>query len=150
MLVHHRDCPGDSAGAPPVHGFRLTRTCLKTDAAILAVCFVCYLLARCVLMPSLDGGFFPSILRSHLADFVGGVAFMAYTNLLFDLFKPNRRIRSILVIAPYIFACGLFWEFVAPFIVKPSTSDWWDVLAYVLGGALYWGIARVTEHANVE
>jgi hypothetical protein len=34
--------------------------------------------------------------------------------------------------------CGLLWEYVTPFYRKDTTSDLLDIIAYMLGGLLFW------------
>lgn len=85
------------------------------------------------------------IILGYFNDFLGGLAFMAYTNLLISLVQPRYRIRNPLIGIAYIFCCGLFWEYAAPLFVSDSVSDPWDVLAYCLGAVLYWAIVGVKK-----
>lgn len=117
---------------------RFERKGLRFDAGALLSGFLLYELNNLALKPLAMPGVAGIFLGGHLNDVVCGMAFMAYTNLLFDLVRPRLRQERLAVIAPYILACGLFWEYVAPLLLKPSTSDPWDVLCYVLGGSLYW------------
>ena len=92
------------------------------------------------------------IVLGHFNDFLGGIAFMAYTNLLISLVQPRYRIRNPLIGSAYIFCCGLFWEYAAPLFVPDSVSDPWDVLAYCLGAGMYWVIMgakqMIRKHAK--
>ena len=83
------------------------------------------------------------IVLGHFNDFLGGLAFMAYTNLLISLVEPRFRIRNPFIGVAYIFCCGLFWEYAAPLFVPDSVSDPWDVLAYSLGSVAYWVVRTV-------
>ncbi|MFD0703711.1 hypothetical protein [Slackia equolifaciens] len=83
------------------------------------------------------------IILGHFNDFLGGLAFMAYTNLLISLVEPRFRIRNPFIGVAYIFCCGLFWEYAAPLFVPDSVSDPWDVLAYSLGSVAYWVVRTV-------
>ena len=88
----------------------------------------------------------PSLLvHNHLNDFLGGIACLGYTNLLLDLVRPSIRIRKLPVCLAYIFACGLFWEYLAPSFVPGSVGDPLDLIAYVCGSAAYWCIARLAH-----
>lgn len=71
-------------------------------------------------------------------DYLAGMAFMAYTNLLFDVVRPSCRIARPLTCAVYILGCGLVWEYVIPIFIAHSVSDPWDLLAYLLGSMTYW------------
>lgn len=94
--------------------------------------------------------FAKAVVLGHLNDFLGGFAFLAYTNLLIALVQPRYRICRFSVALAYIFCCGLFWEYAAPLFVPDSVSDPWDVLAYCMGGAAYWGACIVRRHARMD
>ena len=81
---------------------------------------------------------FASLFKNHVNDFIGGIAFLAYTNVLLALVKPDKMIKSPLVTLAFIFCCGLFWECVAPLLVPGSIGDPLDLASYVLGGCAYW------------
>ncbi len=119
----------------------VARAPLRRDLTILAVGFVLYTLNNLLLKPLTLPPLASWLVRGHLNDALCGLAFMAYTNCLFDVVRPAARVRSPWVAAAYMFGCGLFWEFVAP-LVKPSTSDWADVASYVIGALLYWLVDR--------
>lgn len=87
--------------------------------------------------PDADFTFIELVQVGYFNDFLGGLAFLAYTNLLIDLVRSRYRIQRLFIAISYIAACGLFWEYVAPLFVPNSVSDPWDVLAYCLGGAAY-------------
>lgn len=81
------------------------RTYGRADALVLAVSLGVYALNELVAKPLLLGhaagsGIEPGaaaaialLLKNHFNDFLGGVAFLAYVNLLFALVKPDRMIR---------------------------------------------------------
>lgn len=41
-----------------------------------------------------------------------------------------------------MFFCGIFWEYIAPMFRANTVSDTWDMLAYMIGGFLYWIITK--------
>lgn len=108
------------------------------DGLLLAVGAALYeannALVKPLRLPGPAGAFF----GGHFNDVVAGFAFLAYTNVLFDVVKPSRRLTRLRVVAPYALLCGLFWEVVDPALLKPSVSDPWDLLCYVAGALLYW------------
>ena len=79
------------------------------------------------------------LLRCYANDYLGGIAFGAYLNLILSLSRwPERQLRR-----PWQFLiagvlCGLFWECAAPLVLPHSVGDPWDVAAYVLGMLTYW------------
>ena len=86
---------------------------------------------------------FASLFKNHVNDFIGGIAFLAYTNVLLALVKPDKMIKSPLVALAFIFGCGLFWECAAPLFVPGSVGDPLDLASYVLGGCAYWTIKHL-------
>lgn len=104
---------------------------LRRDASLLGVSVLCYALNRWCIAPA-AGGFF----ANHLNDVLGGVFFLAYTNLLLSVI--GRRIRTLPMTAAYILAWGMVWEYIAPHIRPTSVCDPLDLAAYVFGGCLYW------------
>lgn len=134
------------------------RTYGRADALVLAVSLGVYALNELVAKPLLLGhaagsGIEPGaaaaialLLKNHFNDFLGGVAFLAYVNLLFALVKPDRMIRRAAPALALILCCALFWEYAAPLFVPDSIGDPLDLLAYLLGGALYC-LIRCRKHA---
>lgn len=81
------------------------------------------------------------LLRCHFNDYLGGIAFAAYLNLVISFSKwPTRRLKKPLHFAAAGILCGLFWEWIAPMFLPHSTGDWLDVAAYVLGMLTYWAM----------
>lgn len=78
------------------------------------------------------------ISQCHLNDFIGGCAFVCYTNILIGLVRPSVRFKRLRAIVLFIAFCGVFWEFVAPAVFVESTSDALDIIAYVFGAMTYW------------
>lgn len=83
------------------------------------------------------------LVHNHLNDFLGGIAFLGYTNLLLDLVRPCARICKLPFCLGYIFLCGLFWEYLAPAFVPNSIGDPLDLIAYTCGGGTYWCLAQL-------
>lgn len=80
--------------------------------------------------------------RGHLNDVLVMGIFLPYTNLLLSLYdRKDVRFRSLPVLLGFALAAGLFWEFAAP-LYTDSTSDWYDIIAYLAGALLYFGCMR--------
>lgn len=127
---------------------------LAFDAISLLVCAVLFYLNSLIVI-DLAIAYAPdtplsSVASCHLNDFIGGFAFMCYTNLLFDLVKPEVRFKKLSSIILFILFCGLFWEFVAPSFVEGSVSDPLDVASYALGGILYWLFTKACQHSSIR
>ncbi|MCH4181160.1 MAG: hypothetical protein PHR15_01360 [Atopobiaceae bacterium] len=104
-----------------------------------------YLANNVVLKAALAGTAAGWLMSGHANDYLAGVAFLAYTNLLFDAVRPSHRIVRPLTCGAYILGCGLVWEYVVPLLIAHSISDPWDLLAYLLGGMTYWLIERKAQ-----
>lgn len=107
-----------------------------------------YVVNNLLLKPLASTGLLGAFVRGHLNDVLAGLAFMAYTNLLFDLVRPERRLARLWVMLAYMLCCGLFWEGVAPTLLKPSVSDPWDVVSYLAGAALYWAVGALRDRCG--
>lgn len=124
-----------------------SRRALAFDACILAACCVLFYSNNLVLKQAVppDATLLSLLVHNHLNDFLGGIAFLGYTNLLLDLVRPSARICRLPFCLAYIFLCGLFWEYLAPFFVPGSIADPLDLAAYVFGSAVYWCLLRLAE-----
>lgn len=124
------------------------------DLGILTLCAILFYANEYLITPfisySASGTIWYYLITSHANDFLGGVAFMTYTNLLLSLVRPELRFKKLASIAVYIFFCGLFWEYIAPLFVANSISDPLDILAYLIGATLYWAILLVTKSKHKE
>ena len=126
------------------HNAKLSGRYLALDSSTLVICFVLFEANELLIKPwysSPDGDLVGYLLQCHANDFLGGTAFLAYTNLLIDLVKPDVRFERLPTILVFIFLCGLFWELVAPAFLADSVGDPFDLIAYMLGGCLYWALS---------
>ena len=117
---------------------------------IILVCVTClYCLNRFWLKKVISLPVIGYILRCHFNDFLAGIAINAYINLALSLSKyRDKVITSYSMAAIVSFACGLLWEFILPFIFPHGTSDFLDVVVYVLGGVAYTLISRTMHKQN--
>lgn len=89
------------------------------------------------------------LLRCHFNDYLGGIAFAAYLNLVISFSKwPERRLKKPLHFVAAGILCGLFWEWITPMFLPNSTGDWLDVVAYVLGMLTYFILSRLWQSAG--
>ena len=75
-------------------------------------------------------------LSCYFNDFIGGITFAAYCNMIFGFY--NKRLDKLWQIQILIFISGLFWEYITPMYRENTVSDLWDIVAYMCGGFLYW------------
>lgn len=77
--------------------------------------------------------------KNYFNDVVCGCLVVAFSNHILKYYKNGKyRIRNLFFILLFVLACGIFWEYIIPFIRKNSTSDYVDMLAYLVGGIIYW------------
>ena len=126
-----------SSGVDSVFRDRMSRK--KANAWILSCSLLVYLLNRFLLKHALtDIPVVSYILKCHLNDYLGGIAFICYVNLILLNSKyADREIKTYVIAVPVAFMCGLLWEYVFPLVYSRGVSDVFDVLSYVLGGITY-------------
>ena len=119
---------------------------MKKDIKIIAVAFIIYIVNRLckgyINIPVI--GYF---CKCHLNDYLGGVIFPSYVNIL--LIRTHRNpITNYLFIGIMMLCCGIIWEYIFPYLFDYSTSDILDVISYVLGGITYCFLIRKSKKTS--
>jgi len=70
----------------------------------------------------------------YLNGILAPVFLLSYSNIIFGFVSRRLSIGGILWIT---MLSALVWEFIAPLYNSKSVTDWFDVLAYVVGGLIY-------------
>jgi hypothetical protein len=97
-----------------------------------------YLLNRLLLKDELSWSF----LSSHFNDVLAGLLLLPSYNLLALVCRQhNLLLLRFTHILTFTLVVGLFWEYITPLYRESSTSDPLDILAYLLGGLIYWLVA---------
>ena len=114
----------------------------KLSAYTLVIALLFYSLNRC-LKPLYGNSLAEIILKNHFNDFLGGIVFLSYVNIMisFSKYALATEIPSVLF---YASLCSFAWEFIAPQISEKSTGDWLDVLAYFSGAFLYLIVVKLS------
>ena len=76
-----------------------------------------------------------SMIMNHGNDFICGYIFSYLVSLLYKQFLNERLDNLILLIL--IIIASIYWELIHPAINKSSVSDFYDVIAYILGFIMY-------------
>lgn len=77
----------------------------------------------------------------YFNDIIGSITFMAYINIVLDLKQLNiHKLHHIIMV---MLGCGFFWEVITPIFRKSTVADFWDAVAYLCGGILYWLILKI-------
>lgn len=149
MLLDRRDSAGNLPRTVPVH-LLLTAKRSVFDLSLLLATAALYALNSLLLKPAFVGTTPGVFFGGYFNDILGGAAFLAYSNALICLYDPRKRLRRFPPALAYIACCGLFWEFVGPFLVEDSTTDLLDLVAYVFGAVLYCALARACSSSRLR
>lgn len=76
------------------------------------------------------------ILKCHLNDFIGGFIFCVYLNMILVL-NNRKPISNFFTLIIIIFGVSVLWEYFFPIILPYSTSDFFDIIAYLLGACTF-------------
>ena len=118
---------------------------MKKNFIAAAVTFGMYLINRRV-RTMVGGGAVGYFLRCYFNDIAGSVTFMSLVNIVL-LFLGFRGITRLLHTEMLMLGAGLFWEYGAPLLRSDTVSDPVDILAYMLGGYIYWFILQKKQGA---
>ena len=87
--------------------------------------------------------------KNYFNDVVCGCLVVAFSNHILKYYKNGEyRIKKLYFVLLFVLVCGIFWEFIIPFIRKNSTSDYVDIFAYLVGGILYWVFVSSSHPVN--
>jgi hypothetical protein len=111
------------------------------------ISFLFYLANRFVFKPLLinGSGMISEIIRYHVNDYLGSFLMCSYINIVMYYFN-GRLIRVNLLHYVLIgIMCSIFWEVLAPFVLKYSTPDILDCIAYILGTISYYCLIKINR-----
>lgn len=77
-------------------------------------------------------------LISYFNDILAGIFISAYTNLCLSYISMS--LTSLWKIEVFVVGCGFVWELLAPFFKSTAVTDFWDLIAYMFGGLIFWFI----------
>jgi hypothetical protein len=124
-------------------GVSYNRNIYGVNGTLILLVLALYLLNRLVLKDELSWSF----LSSHFNDVLAGLLLLPSYNLLALLFRQsNLLMLRCMNILTFTLVVGLFWEYVTPLYRSDSVSDPLDILAYLLGGLIYWLLSLLVGH----
>ena len=103
---------------------------------IFLIFFFIYLINR-ILKKYISIPLIGYICKNHLNDFIGGFLFCIYINMLLVL-NNKKPICKFYILFLIMLCVSLTWEYVFPIFLSYSTSDFFDIIAYMLGTILYY------------
>lgn len=86
-------------------------------------------------------GFLNYYFICYFNDLICPLFFLSYVNML--LITIGKKITKLMCILFICVLTGVVWEFFAPFIKNSSTTDFCDIVCYILGGVLYYFIISI-------
>lgn len=113
---------------------------MKREKSIIAIFGIVYILNR-LLKKYINIPIIGYLCKCYVSDFICGIVFCAYVNLV--LIKGGyKTITKYYQIFTVIFFSGILWEYFFPLFISYSVSDKYDLLAYILGGTVYYLIKK--------
>ena len=114
----------------------------KINIIIIFISVFLYLLNRLILK-DITEGLIHWFLVCYWNDITGAIAVSAYVDsIIFHYSKKEIHIWDLIVI---LLICGLFWEIITPLFRKNSVCDFWDIVAYMTGGVIYYLSIKLCE-----
>ena len=100
-----------------------------------------YCINRFIIKPIITIPVLNYLCRCHVNDYFGGIIFCAYLNSILICAKREtvKNLGSTIIIMIFV---GVIWEYIFPLLLPYSTSDFFDVISYVLGGITYYFIKK--------
>lgn len=111
------------------------RKALSKELIFLIPCLSVYFINR-NLRNRISIPFIGYLCRCHLNDFLCGGVFLSYINILM-IFCKKKPCHDLWFSVLVSLAAAVFWEYAAPLFLPYSVSDFYDVIAYVLGAIFY-------------
>lgn len=120
----------------------------KNNLILISITLVLYLINQC-LKTEIPIEPIRLFMSCYFNDMIGGITFCAYCSLMLSL--CNKSINKLFQILLLMFFCGIFWEYVTPLFRLNTVSDPFDILAYILGGIIYWSLLKYcTKGKNIN
>ena len=96
------------------------------------------------LLKKLDIIYLSTFFNCYLNDVLAQILILSYSNILLKII--NKSVSKLIHIFVFVLACGVVWEFIAPLYKSKSTCDWFDFLAYLAGGLIYYLTISALRH----
>lgn len=84
----------------------------------------------------------------YFNDLICPLLFFSYANLL--LLTVNREITQLWLICLIGLCASCFWEFGAPYIKATAITDPVDIVFYLTGSIIYWGMLRCSRKPQID
>lgn len=102
-------------------------------------CILLYYLNNTILKRTTKG-LFNIFFTCYFNDILAGFIIIAFANLL--LSYKGKSIKQLLYIEVICWIAGFFWEYYPRYANIPATFDLIDIVAYSVGGLVFWGVQK--------
>jgi len=109
---------------------------LKKNIIVSIIFFLIYTLNR-IFKSYISFPIISYICQNHLNDFIGGLLFCSYVNILL-LLNHKKPLIKLIQLYLLMVPVAISWEYIFPLFLSYSTSDIIDVIMYLLGTLLYY------------
>ncbi len=82
------------------------------------------------------------LMKGYFNDTFGCVCFLLLISLALTFCVRRRLGFNLIHVELLTLLCGLFWEYVTPLYRPATVSDPFDLVAYLLGGIIFWFVCR--------
>ena len=113
----------------------------KRNIVICVICVLAYCINRFTKFHDVDEGIFKYIWDYNFTDFLAQILFFSLCNLYLELTGKQiiDQYKEILLLCSL---CCLCWELGIRILRPESVVDLYDVIAYYMGGFVYWLVVR--------
>lgn len=114
----------------------------KRPINILLMIFVSglYLANNLIIKPN-SGGILHMFFCCYFNDLICPLFFFAYTNML--LLTIDKELTNFWAICGMGVIVSVAWEYCAPYLKSSSVSDPVDIVCYMAGSVMYWGLLKL-------
>ena len=95
---------------------------------------ILYCINQFLLKPRIHGGF----VHNHLNDIFASIILLAWSGLVSNGHRAERRLRSLPGIIALITAASIVWEVITPAFLNTAIGDPIDAICYFTGGLIFW------------
>ena len=112
------------------------------SVVLMLICSFLYAINQ-IILKKITKGYIHLFMVSYFNDLVAGLLIIDIWNIVMILvgYKRTNRLFQIAIINLLI---GLFWEYSPNLFRKEAVSDVLDIVAYEIGGVIYWIVMSVT------
>ncbi len=121
---------------------------IKKNLIFSIIFFIVYLINRFINI-QINIHFINILFNYYLNDFIGGFLFCSYINVILIIFHKDP-LTKFKILFPIMLVASIMWEYFFPIFLKYSTTDFYDVVAYLLGTCTYYLLLCFKINSKME